>query len=145
MMGNYNINYLENKEKQNLETIIQPYDINMTKKHQATRIKDESNPLKNTLLLMETIPFFIVKFLTHQYKQIILLNWLLLPQNLARTAIKEQIHDKTNYSPKDLKHSIKQLNSETFYSSTVPSEMLRSIERKLNSKYSIMCQSKQFL
>ena len=27
-MGDYNINYLENKEKQNLETIIQPYDLN---------------------------------------------------------------------------------------------------------------------
>ena len=42
-MVDYNINYLENKEKQTLETIIQLYDLNVTNKHQATRDKDESN------------------------------------------------------------------------------------------------------
>ena len=44
-MGVYNINYLENKEKQNLETIIQSYDLNVANKFQATRLKDESNSL----------------------------------------------------------------------------------------------------
>ena len=74
MMGDYNINYLENKEKQKLETIIQPYDLNVTNKHQASRIKDESNPLIDYTFNNANEPFFIVKYLTHQYKQIILLN-----------------------------------------------------------------------
>ena len=51
MMGDYNIIYLENKEKQNLETIIQPYDLNVTNKHQATRIKDESNSLIDYIII----------------------------------------------------------------------------------------------
>ena len=63
-----------NKEKQNLETIIQPYDLNVTTKHQATRIKDESNSLIDYIIIDGNEPLLIEKFLTHQYKQIILLN-----------------------------------------------------------------------
>ena len=44
-MKDYNIIYLENKEKQNLETINQLYDLNLINKHQATRIKFESDSI----------------------------------------------------------------------------------------------------
>ena len=45
MVGYYNFNYLKNKEKQYLEAIIQPCDLNVTNKHQATGFKNESNSL----------------------------------------------------------------------------------------------------
>ena len=57
MMGEYNINYLENKEKQNLETIIQPYDLNGTNRHQATRITDESNSLIDYIVFNANEPY----------------------------------------------------------------------------------------
>ena len=64
-MGDYNINYFENKEKQSLEAILLPYDQNVTNKHQATRFKDESNSLIDYNIIDGNEPLFIVKFLTH--------------------------------------------------------------------------------
>ena len=135
MMGDYNINYLENKEKQNLETIIQPYDLNVTNKHQATRIKDESNSLIDYIIIDGNEPLlyneiFDSPIQTDHFAQLIILATKLSKNKV----IKKQIYDKTNYSPIDFKHSIKQLNWENFYCSTAPSEMLRTFEQNLEQQ-----------
>ena len=126
---------MENKEKQNLETIIQPYDLHVTNKHQATRIKDESNSLidynifdGNEPLLYSEV--FDSPIQTDHFAQVIILATKL---SKDKRLIK-QIYHKTNYSPKDFKHSIKQLNWENFYCSTVPSEMLSIFERNLEQQ-----------
>ena len=134
-MGDYNINYLENKEKQNLETIIQPYDLNVTNKHQATRIKDESNSLIDYIIIDGNEPLlyneiFDSPIQTDHFAQLI----ILATKFSKNKVIKKQIYDKTNYSPKDFKHSIKQLNWENFHCSTVPSEMLRTFEQNLEQQ-----------
>ena len=135
MMGDYNKNYLGNKEKQNLETIIQPYDLNVTNKHQATRIKDESNSLIDYIIIDGNEPLlyneiFDSPIQTDHFAQLIILATKLSKNKV----IKKQIYDKTNYSPKKFKHSIKQLNWENFYCSTVPSEMLRTFEQNLEQQ-----------
>ena len=146
MMGDYNINYLENKEKQNLETIIQPYDLNVTNKHQATRIKDESNSLIDYIIIDGNEPLLYNKIFDSPIQTDHFAQLIILATKLSKNkVIKKQIYDKTNYSPKGFKHSIKQLNWENFYCSTVPSEMLRTFEQNLEHKYSFMRQSKQFL
>ena len=132
MMRYFNINYLENKEKQNLEAIIQPYDLNVTNKRHSTRIKDESNSLFDYIIIDGNDPLHYSEIVdspiqTDRFAQLIFLATKLSKNKV----IKKQIYDKTNYSSKDFELSIKQLNWETFYSSTVPSEILRSLERKI--------------
>ena len=58
-----------------------------------------------------------------------------------KRVIKKQIYDKTDYSSNDFK----QLNWETFYNSAVQVKCYAQLSQNLNSKYSFMCQSKQFL
>ena len=135
MMRDNNINYLENKEKQNLETIIQPYDLNVTNKQQATRIKDESNSLIDYIIIDGNDPLLYSEIVDTQIQIDQFAQLIFLATKLSKNkVIKKQIYYKTNYSPKDFKHSIKQLNWETFYSSTVPGEMLRSLERKFEQQ-----------
>ena len=136
---------MENKEKQNLETIIQPYDQNETNKHQATRIKDESNSLIDYIIIDGNEPLrysenFYSPIQTDHFAQLIILATKISKNKL----IKKQIYDKTNNSLKDFKHSIKQLNWENFYCSTVPSEMLRTFERKLEQQILLHAPIKKF-
>ena len=134
-MGDYNINYLENKEKQNLETIIQPYDLNVTNKHQATRIKDESISLIDYIIIDGNEPLLYSEIFDSPIQTDHFAQLIILATKLSKNkVIKKQIYDKTNYIPKDFKHSIKQLNRETFYCSTVPSDRLRTFERKLEQQ-----------
>ena len=125
---------MENKEKQNLETIFQPYDLNVTNKHQATRIKDVSNSLVDYIFIDGNEPLryseiFDSPIPTDPFAQYIILT----TKHRKNKVIKIQIYDKTIYSPKDFKHSIKQLNWETIYRSAVPSKcsaVLRLFEQK---------------
>ena len=135
MMEDDNITYLEIKEKHNLETIIQPFDLNATYEHQTFRIKYESNSLidyiindgNETLLYRKT---FDSPIQTDHFAQLII-----FAKKLSKNkVIKKQIYDKRNYSTKDFKHSVKQLNWGTFYSFTVPSGMLGSFERKVEKQ-----------
>ena len=41
-MGDYNINYLNTREKQDLETVTPPYGLRVSSTDQPTRIKDTS-------------------------------------------------------------------------------------------------------
>ena len=146
MMGDYNINYLENKEKQNLETIIQPYDLNVTNKHQSTRIKDESNSLIDYIIIDGNEPLlyneiFDSPIQTDHFAQLI----ILATKFSKNKVFKKQIYDKTNYSPKDFKHSIKQLNWKIFTALQFQVKCYVHLSKILNSKYSFMRQSKQFL
>ena len=111
MIGDYNINYLENKEKQNLETIIQPYDLNVTNKHQATRIKDESNSFIDYIIIDGNEPL--------RYSEIFLTD-----TNRSFCSIEYSCH----------KTYLVQSNQKTFYCSSVQSEMLRTFEGKLEQQ-----------
>ena len=107
----------------------------MTNKHQATRIKDESNSLIDYIIIDGNEPllyneFFDSPIQTDHFAQLIILATKLSKNKV----IKKQIYDKTNYSPKDFKHSIKQLNWENFYCSTAPSEMLHKFEQNLEQQ-----------
>ena len=121
-----------NKEKQNLETIIQAYDLNVTNKHQATRIMDESNSLIDYTIIDGNEPLLYREIFDSPIQTDHFVQLIVLATKLSRNkVIKKQIYDKTNNSPVDFKNSIKQLNWEIFYCSTVPSEMLRTFERNL--------------
>ena len=95
MTGDYNINYLENKEKQNLETIIHPYDLNVTNKQQLTRIKDESNSSIDYIKIDGNEPLlysevFASPIQTYHFAQLNILATKLSKNNVMKNQIYEE-------------------------------------------------------
>ena len=115
----------------------------MTNKQQATRIKEETDSLIDYIIIDGNEPLLSSEIFdspthTNLFAQLIILATKLIKNKV----IKRQIYDKTNYSTKDFKRSIKPLDWETLYNSAVPSELLRSFEQKLEQQISFM---RQFL
>ena len=77
-MQDFDINYLENKEKQNFETINPPYDLIVINKRQATRIKNKSHSLIDYIVIDGNEPLFYSKIFdstiqTDHFAQLIVL------------------------------------------------------------------------
>ena len=105
----------------------------MTNKHQATRIKDESNSVIDYIIFDGNEPLLYSEVFDSPIQTDHFAQLIILATKLSKNK-KKQIYHKTNYSLKDFKHSIKQLNWENFYCSTVPSEMLSTFERNLEQQ-----------
>ena len=102
MMADYTINYLENKEKQNVEIIIQSYDLNVTNKHQATRIRDESSSIIDYINNEGNEPLLYSENFDSPTQTDHFAKSIILATNLSKNkVIKKQIYDKTNYRPKE--------------------------------------------
>ena len=122
-MGDYHINYLENKEKQNLETIIQPYDVNVTNKHQATRIKDGSNSLIDYIFIDGNEPLFNSKIFDPPIQTDHFAQLNILVTKISKNKVIKKHFTALQFQVKCFAH----------------------LSENLNSKHSFKHQSKQFL
>ena len=124
LLGDYNFNYLNEDDKQSLDTILKPYNLNVTNKLTPTHskalidyiiidlgIRDLTN---NSIVFTPPIKTY------HQATAFI--TELKLNNNVR--SIKRKIYDKSNYSNYKFKQKLSAINWRSFYSNNNPEIML---------------------
>ena len=124
LLGDYNLNYLTKDDKQSLDTILIPYNLDVTNKLTPTHSKALIDYIIADLdikdLTNNSIVFTPPIKIDHQATAFI--TELKLNNNVR--SIKPKIYDKSNYSNYMFKQKLSGINWRSFYSNNNPEVML---------------------
>ena len=124
LLGDYNLNYLNEDDKQSLDTILIPYNLDVTNKLTPTQSKALIDYIITDLgikdLTNNSIVFIPPIKTDHQATAFI--TELKLNNNVRPT--KRKIYDKSNYSNYKFKQKLSAINWRSFYSNNNPAIML---------------------
>ena len=124
LLGDYNLNYLNEDDKQSLDTILIPYNLDVTNKFTSTHSKALIDYIITDLgikdLTNNSIVFTPPIKTDHQATAFI--TELKLNNNVR--PIKRKIYDKSNYSNYKFKQKLSAINWRSFYSNNNPEIML---------------------
>ena len=125
LIGDYNINYLNNKENQNLDTIILPYDLHLMNSRTATRHQNGSCSLLDYIItdnwLREKYNYVFDSPITSDYLAQILFTDFTLTQK--QKSLRKWIFDKRNYDPLKFRNSLSYINWSLIHESNYIEEL----------------------
>ena len=130
LIGDYNINYLNNKEKQKLDTIILPYDLHLMNSRTATRHQNGSCSLLDYIITDNGLRgkyyyVFDSPIISDHLAQILFTDFTLTQK---QKPLRKLIFDKRNYDPHKFRNSLNYINWSLIYESNDIEEMFSRFE-----------------
>ena len=124
LLGDYNLNYLNEDDKQSLDTILIPYNLDVTNKLTPTHSKALIDYIITDLGIKDLTNISIVftSPIKTDHQATAFITELKLNNNVR--PIKRKIYDKSNYSNYKFKQKLSAINWRSFYSNNNPEIML---------------------
>ena len=130
LIGDYNINYLNNKEKQKLDTIILPYDLQLMNSRTATRHQNGCCSLLDYIITDNALRGKYYYVFDSPVKSDHLAQMLFTDFTLTQKQkpFRKWIFDKRNYDPLKFRNSLNYINWSLIYESNDIEEMFSRFE-----------------
>ena len=135
LKGDYNINYLNNKEKQKLDTIILPYDLHLLNSRTATRHQNGSCSLLDYIITDNGLRrkyyyVFDSPIKSDHLAQILFTDFTLTQK---QKPLRKFIFDKRNYDPRNFRNSLTYINWSLIYESNDIEEKFARFESLISN------------